>query len=275
MSEASSELAFSQDSAAIATDPNTETKLTPFRILSGVIIRPRATFERLREAKRAHWWLVFILTMVSAILLAAATSAAQASMMQGFTPPEGMEGVEMPAAAVQSSPILTIAGTALGSIVSTLAGYLLIVLVVFAFGLVLGGKATFKQVVNVSIWTTLPYAVRGLVQAIASFVTGNVAVSGLSGVLTTMESASLPLLATVLGKIDVYTIWSLVLLTIGVSVLYKLSKGKTLIIVISYVVIALGLTLALNAAISAISSLFGGGNGGNGGPGGPGLGFRF
>jgi hypothetical protein len=261
MSEASTEMGLSQDDNAA----NAEAKLTPFRTLIGVIVRPRATFEKLRDAKRGYWWLVFTLAAVATILLAIATSAAQASMFQNFVPPEG---AEMPANFAQTASTLALVGGIVGGVISTLVGYFFLTLIVFGSGLILGGKATFKQVFTMSVWTTLPYVVRTLVQAAASLVTGALPAPGLSGMLTTAETLSMPVLAALLTRIDVYTLWSLVLLAIGVGVVYRLSRGKTLIIVAIYVAISLGLVLASTAALSGIQNMFSGG--GAGGPGGRG-----
>jgi hypothetical protein len=267
MSEASTELTLPQDEGAAA--PDAEAKLSPLRILTGVLIRPRATFVKLREAKRGYWWVVFVLAVVAAFVLALASSAAQRSMIQAMVPSGGTttDGVEMPANIAQTATTFVIVGSTVRGIFSALFGYLLLALVVFGAGMIQGGKATFKQVFAMSVWTTLPYVIRSLVQAIASLVTGASPALGLSGVLTTAESMSMPVLAAILSRIDVYMVWSLVLLVIGVGVTYRLSKGKTFLIVAIYVVVSLVLTIASTALLSSIGNLFSGGGGGGGGPG--------
>jgi hypothetical protein len=274
MNEASTELTLPQDENAGATDSKAEPKLTPFRVLTGVVVRPRATFEKLRQAERGYWWLVFLLAALATIIYAIAISAPQARMVQSLVPAEGVqvEGTEVPANLAQTTSIITTVFTVVGGMFSALAGYLFLTLVVFGAGLMLGGKATFKQVFSISAWTTLPYVIRTLVQAIASLVTGALPTPGLSGVLTTAETMSMPALAAVLSLVDVYAVWSLILLVIGVSVLYRLSKGKTFIIVATYVVVSLGLILAWNGVMSGVQNMFsGGGTGGGGGPRGGGL----
>jgi hypothetical protein len=271
MSEASTELTLPQDESAAA--PDTEAKLSPFRILTGILIRPRATFEKLREAKRGYWWVVFALAVLAAFVLALASTAAQKSTIQAMIPSESVEGVEMPANMAQTATTFAFVGATISGIFSALFGYLLLTLIVFGAGLILGGKATFKQVFTVSVWTTLPYVVRSLVQAIASLVTGAAPTSGLSGVLTTAESMSMPILAAILTRIDVYMVWSLVLLVIGVGVVYRLSKGKTFLVVAIYVVVTLVLVIASTALLSSIGNVLGvgGTGGGPGGGGGPGV----
>jgi hypothetical protein len=273
MSEASSELTLPQDEGASA--PNAEAPLSPLRTLTGVLIHPRATFEKLRDAQRGYWWVVFVLAVVAALVLALASTAAQRSTIQAFVASEGTttDGVAVPANMAQTATTLMIVGGTVSGILSALFGYLLLTLIVFGAGLILGGKATFRQVFTMSVWTTLPYVVRSLVQAIASLVTGASPAPGLSGVLSIAETASMPLLNAILSRIDVYMVWSLVLLTIGVGVVYRLSKGKKLLIVAIYVVVTLVLIVASTALGSAIGNILpgggasgGGGGGGGGGP---------
>jgi hypothetical protein len=268
MSEASTELTLPQDEGAAA--PDAEVKLSPLRTLIGVLIRPRATFEKLRAAKRGYWWVVFALAVVAALVLALASTAAQRSTIQAVVQSGSVEGVEMPANMAQTATTLATVGAAISGVFSALFGYLLLTLLVFGAGLVLGGKATFQQVFTMSVWTTLPYVVRSLVQAIASLVTGAAPVSGLSGVLTIAETMSMPVLAAILSRIDIYMVWSLVLLVIGVGVVYRLSKGKTFLVVGIYVVVTLVLIVASTALLSSIGNMLGGGSaGGGGGGGGP------
>jgi hypothetical protein len=271
MSEASSELTLPQDEGAAT--PDTEAPLSPLRILTGVLIRPRATFEKLRDAQRGYWWVVFALAVVATFVLALASTSAQRSTIQAMVQSGSVEGVEMPANMAQTATTLMIVGGTVSGILSTLFGYLLLTLIVFGAGLILGGKATFRQVFTMSVWSTLPYVVRSLVQAIASLATGAAPAPGLSGVLTTAETASMPMLNAILSRIDVYMVWSLVLLTIGVGVVYRLSKGKKLLIVAIYVVVTLVLIVASTALGSAIGNILpgggasgGGGGGGGGGP---------
>jgi hypothetical protein len=250
-----------------------ETALSPLGTLTGVIMRPRATFEKMRQAERGHWWLVFAITVLAVILLAVATTTAQSRMMQGFTPPQG---TEIPEGAVVSgtganatSGIVRVALALTTGIVGAIVGYLLQTVVILGLGLVLGGKATFRQIFRMAAWTTLPIAVRKLIQAATGLVAGATPASGLSAALTLQEASSMPVLNTLLANIDIYMIWSMILLGIGVAVTSKLSKGKSAIAVVVYAVIALAALLALDAAGNAISGLLGGGLGfGMGGPGG-------
>jgi hypothetical protein len=256
-----------------ATAAENEIALSPLGTLTGVVMHPRATFEKMRQAERGHWWLVFVITVLAVILLAVATTTAQSRMMQSFTPPQGAtipEGATTSGAGTNAtSGIVRVALALTTGIVGAIVGYLLQTVVILGLGLVLGGKATFRQIFRMAAWTTLPVAIRKLIQAITSLVAGATPASGLSAALTFQEASSMPMLNTLLSNIDIYMVWSMILLGIGVAVTSKLSKGKSAITVVVYAVIALGALLALNAAGNAISGLLGVRLGfGVGGPGG-------
>lgn len=251
--------------ASLVADGPAETDgpLTPLNLITGILIRPRATFERLQEAPRNYWWLVFLIAILSAILVAAVTTSVTqrqfAAISETFTVPEGVElpdDFEMPTQSTGSTA-LSLGLTVGGRVGRMLIGYLISSLMIFAMGLVLGGKVSFKGIFPVAVWATLPLALRGVVQSVAMLVTGSTVISGLGGVLSNMESASMPLLYLFLTQIDVYLIWSLVLLGIGTAVTARLSRGKAAIAVLSVVLISASLLALGQVASSAASEMLG------------------
>ena len=244
------DIAMAQSDSVLTPAANGETQPSPVETLGRVILRPRAAFERMRDAKRGHWWLVFLVTVLAVALLAIATTMVQARMFQN---------ISLPAGATQpgQSTTLQIVITLATGIIGALAGYLFRGVIVFALGLALGGRATFKQVVRMAAWSTLPVAIRKLVQATTSFVTGAFSMSGVSGLLSTREATSMPMFNLLLGSFDIYLIWSLALLGIGAAVTSKLSKGKSVVLVMVYLALAVGVTLALNVASGAVTGLLG------------------
>jgi len=242
-----------------------------FGLLAGVIIHPRQAFTSLREAKRGYWWVVFVITILALALLTFTTGSIQMKAKPNFTPPAG---VEIPEGVEISSPSMVqlVGYPLIGRTIGALLGYFISTFVVFALGFVFGGKATFKQMFRVVVWASLPVAIRYLVQAIASLVSGGIPVSGLGATLMPTESVNMPVLNTLLSQVDAYMVWSMVLLGIGVSATTKLSKGKTVLIVVFYLLIATAALIGWNLAGQAISNLLGGsvfgGQGGGPGPGG-------
>lgn len=292
--------------------------LTAFGALLGVIIRPRATFRRMREAKRGHWWVVLLLTLVTVVLLTLVTStlrarqfaefqaqreAAQAESggesvtpndgaqgnapgnFQGGGPPGGFAGAGggPPGGGVRvaggfganpagfllrrisdggsndgtfTGPTTSALGTAISagtSTVTTLLGYLLRGLLVLVLGLVLGGRASFKQVFRMGVWTTLPFVIRNAIQLIATAVTGRIPVSGLAGLAFGAGGVS-PVLAVILSNIDIYLIWSLILLGVGVAATTQLSRIKSAVVALGYWLVTIAASLGW---VALIPTLFG------------------
>jgi hypothetical protein len=235
-------------------------QISPLKALTGIIIRPAETLARLRDSKKGYWWLVFSVTLVTAALSAIASASVQARAFAGLsaaaskaTTSASGGAAALPAAA--GSSLTNVALTLAGGAVLLLLDYCLRALIVFGMGLVLGGKASLKQAFRMSVWTTIPYALRHLVQGGAMFAAGQPSVSGLSAVLTTAESETMPILNLVLGMIDFYMLWSALLLGIGVVVTAKVSRGKGLATVVAYLGLALAGSLALYAASTALGSL--------------------
>ena len=236
-----------------------EIVLSPIDILIGVVIRPRETFEKLKEARQGYWGVMLAITAVGILLLAIAGAAAQSRMLQSIQVPEGAMAMGQPAVALQ------IVGALITGVVGALVGYLFRACVVFVAGLVMSGRANgFRQIFRMAVWTTLPMAVRSLMQAIAGFISGGVSTAGMSGVLSVEESFSMPTLSLLLSQFDIYLIWSMVLLGIGAAATSNLDRKKAIIVVVVYLVLALAATLALNAIGGAVGNLFGGGFGGPG-----------
>jgi hypothetical protein len=256
-----------------------EKPASPFGLLVGTIIRPLATFKQLSEARRGYWWFVFVVTVITIIAATAASAGVTARAFQNFTAPAGAAtgGTRV---SQQTSPLVLIALPVASGIAVTLLDYGLRAVAVFLASLLLGGKTAFKQIFTMAAWTTLPNAVRRIVQAIAMIATGGLAVPGLSAAMTTLEARSLPILSLLLGSVDFYMLWSALLLGIGSAVVGKLSKGKAIITVFVYLGLALAGILIYFAISSALGGLLGGGTrtgaGGAGGAGGGngGGGFR-
>ncbi len=258
-------------------------KLSPFQVLKGVIVQPQVTFTRLRNADRGHLWLVFLLNIISISLLFFATAIAQNTRVQsyafpvaGYTPGEGGftrgEGRFTPTAVVesdngqavtpqinasQSSTMLSYIVSIASSFGGVMVGYFFCAFIVFSMSFVLGGKATYFHVLRLSVWALLPLAFRKIIQAIASFITGGIPLTGISAVLTSQEALDMPTLNALLGQFDIYLIWSMILLGVGTAVTSKLNTGKSATIVIIYLVLAAGMILGLMAVGGAINELFG------------------
>lgn len=241
-----------------------ETKLSPLDALIGVIIRPLRTFERMREARRGHWWLVAVLAVIGTVTATLVTLPIQAEMVREQMeaqqaqfedlPEEQRVQIEQQQAVFTSQSMLAGIGIA-GGLLGIFVGYVVRAAVLFALGLPVGGRAGFGQVFRMAVWTTLPSVVRSFVAAIAVLATGQMPAPGLTAMFSASEAADMSMVLTaLLSVLDIYTVWAIVLVTLGVAATYQLSKVKSLFIAIVFWLLGVALTVGL----AAIGQMFAG-----------------
>jgi len=235
------------------------------RLLWGMIVRPRATLEYLRERGGRAWWLPALLTVPLVILpvLVAAPITAQQSREAVATAQEQwgeQRGMEMSAEeqaqmeqamSIAASPLITTVFPAVGGIVGLVVGWLVWAGALYLAGLALGGRSTFGQMFRTVVWAWLPYALRGLLQTAYILASGQLILNpGLSGLVQETRQISemviappgpgQMLLVAFLSRIDLFLVWNLILLVVGVMVATRLPRRKA-------VLVTLGVWLLLTA----------------------------
>jgi hypothetical protein len=240
---------------------------TPFQALLGVLIRPHDTFGRMRDSERGHWWVVFAVALIVLILNTVATVPIEAEASRAAIEAQmsGMEGLdetqraqaEQTQAIFSSAAVLGALNTGAG-IAGLLIGYATRAGVLFVLGMVLGGQASFKQIWRMSVWTTLPLAVGKCISAIAIVATGQLPAAGLTYALTGAElAAASPLLIAILSRIDIYVIWSLVLIAFGMRATLRLSAAKSAVIATVFWLLGAGWAVATTAIGQALTHSLG------------------
>jgi hypothetical protein len=245
----------------------TET-LSPLEILLGVITRPYRTFQRMREARHGYWWLMFVIALLTLLLVTAVSVPIEAEIARAAMAAQmgDTDTSQLPAdqqAQIQQAQNIASSQAVLGAIglvggaVGTLIGYLVRAGVLFLVGLALGGHSSFKQVWRMAVWTTFPDAVRSLVAGIAILATGNLPSPGLGFIFTSAEASAMsPVLLTFLQGIDIYLVWSLVLIGLGVSATAQLNRVKSALVTFTYWALVVIVTLGYTAITASISRAF-------------------
>jgi hypothetical protein len=168
------------------------------------------------------------------------------------------------AMSMAASPLLTVVFPAVGSAVSRVVGWLVWAGALHLVSMLFGGRSTFKQMFPVVVWAWLPYALRGLLQTVYVLTSGQlISNPGLSGlvqneqaigeVVVAPPSPGRTLLVALLSRVDLFLIWNLVLLMIGVGVTTRLSRRKSVLVTLGVWVLltALGLLPALIGSLFA------------------------
>ena len=262
------------------TETTTATPLTSespgfFRMIWGVLAKPRATFATLRSSQSRAWILMaglcLILVTLPLIARGAVTSQQNREQVQeqlqnqpGFA--EGSGDVEQ-AVSLATSPILTIVLPAIGSVIGRILGWLLWSGALYLLASMVGGRSNFLQVLKVVIWAWLPFALRSIVQAVYMMATqapiANQGLSGFAGmpVIDTsnpfaieMPSTGTAVLYAFLGQIDIYLFWYLALLVLGITAVTKLSGRKSAGLVLVVWVVFMAIRLIGTAVTNSLTS---------------------
>lgn len=198
-----------------------------FEWLLPVFIRPVRTMRAVAAEEHAQWLLpMLLLTVLTVIFMVVAGPLRQQAILTASVEmPEGFEYMtpeqqEQYFQAQQSG-----AGTAQTHIFPGVAALSGLWLSWFVLGGVLhlvmtllGSRSSTTTAFNLASWASMPFALRLIVQMIAMLATKTlIAGPGLSGFVAADAAGALVFVRVMLGLVDIYLMWQLVLLVIGAS----------------------------------------------------------
>lgn len=225
-----------------------------WQLLFGMIDKPVVSFEAVL-ARRSRWtWLLPLLLVIAAFCVVTVVQVPytlemareQSELQLADLPPEQAEAARETMAFTLSLPFLL--ATSLGAgIVFLLLGVLVQAAFLYFGALIVGGNdVSFGSVFTMGAWARLPMAVGYLVQAGFIFFTqGAILYPGLAFLISTgntMEDARNPLFP-LLASADIFWLWHLLLAVLGLSVVARIGRGKSLLLVFLYAVLAVGITV--------------------------------
>ena len=210
--------------ATVPTGATPAPKSLPARFI-GIITSPRETFESV--VAHPKWFVIFVVTTLIVMLctvLPMTTEAgreaaleAQVRQMESF----GMQVNDEMYAQLRSrsgmAPYTTAAGILVVSpiIVTAMAGILFAI-----FNAVMGGTASFKQVLSVVVHAGVISALGQLFTGPLNYFRGTMASATNLGVLLPMLPEG-SFIARLAGMIDLFVVWWVFVLAIGLAVLYR------------------------------------------------------
>lgn len=238
-----------------------------WQLLFGIVDRPTATF--LAVLARRKWWmwavpLGVVLLCFAATTLTRAPYAAELARQQAQRQLEQMPPAQAEQARASgmmdtftSLPFLLATGLGFGA-VALIVGIVVQAAVLYFGALIAGGEVNFGQVFTMSVWTRIPSAVNFLTLAGFTLVAGRtVQYPGLSALVAVgdmMKDGRNPMVV-LLGGIDLFWLWHLLLVGLGLSVVARFSRLKALVLTLIYV--------ALSLAVAVLPTLLlGGASGG-------------
>jgi hypothetical protein len=240
------------------SEPAVERPMPPSLISRaiGVITAPRATFEKIVAAPRVGGALMLVtaISTIAIFVLLSSERGQQAWLDQAVAQQEawGQTVSDDAYARMQSMAKYSAYMGAAQFIIGVPLGALITAGILFAiFNALMGGAATFKQVMAVVAHSQIISALAFLVTTPINYMKGTMTGATNLGVLFPMLDES-SFLARLLGMMDLFLLWWLFVLSIGVAVLYKRKTSSVAMVLFGiYLVIVLGVAILLSSRSAA------------------------
>ncbi len=232
---------------------NVETKPTSRKGLSfsgivAVFYRPADFFAEIKENPKV---LVPYLSLLIIILGFFYVSGDLIVDMQ-LNNPKTLESLEKSGMSMEQMRAMLWWSTFAGGSFSMMLAPLLIASLAMFFGnFVFAGRASFKQLLSVSLYGEILYMIGSLLHLPLMLVKGSMEVTYSLAILVADQGMQSPLYQ-VLSKFSVFHIWEIIVFGIGLSVIYALPRKKGYILSL----LSLGLMIAIGTALSALGTMF-------------------
>lgn len=235
--------------------------------LFGILARPVKTMRAVVGEEKGVWHIpMLVLTVLTLVFVFVAgplrLQAAQAAPME---PPEGFEYMSpeqqqqyMEAQASANGSTQTYVFPAVGGVLGLWLGWLVLGGLLHLILTMLGSRSTSSTAYNIAAWAGVPLALRLVVQIVYMLSARQlIAAPGLSGFLGSDLQGAAAFGRILLGMVDVYLVWQVLLLWLGAAVSGGLARarslGGVLVTMLLYLVLA-ALPVFLAAQISGLNT---------------------
>ncbi len=230
-----------------------------------VLFRPRKTFEKIVAQPGSNWQVPLLLLILAALaevivsgyVRQLAVADGQMVMPPGFeyySPEQQAQFTQ--AMAATSSPAFLYGLPGIWATIRVIAGWLLVVSILHLVLTLLGGRGDTALILNLVAWAGMPFVIRSTIRTVAIFSSRHLITSpGLAGFVPPGGNNLALFLSALLSLVDIFLIWHLFLLLIGIKVGTKLSWLKVTAGVLISLVIVLSLQAVLSFAVARLGSL--------------------
>jgi hypothetical protein len=239
------------------------TKRLRFNWIIGVVARPRRTFEQIASQPGGVWLTpILLLTVTTVIRVLVAGWIRQGIVLSSGPPlppdfqfysPE-QQAQYMQAIQATSGPVFIYIFPLIASLLGIWVGWIMVSALLHLVATLFGGRGWMGYAVNLVAWASIPFAVRDIVRVAAMLFTHQlIDNTGLSGFAP--AGGEMIFLAAILSLIDVYLIWHIILLIIGVREGMGLSAIKAVLGVVLTIGLVIGVQALLDYLVSRLGSL--------------------
>jgi hypothetical protein len=197
-----------------------------FDWLLPALSQPRQTFARIVASEASSWLTPVVVLMLTALVrVVVAGSIKQAAAATGqITLPPGFEFYTpeqqaqfQQAMSATSGPVFTYVLPAVLAVLGVLVGWLVIGWLLHLVLTLLGGRSSSSQMLNIAAWASLPFAVRDIIRIVAMLNSEQLLdYPGLAGFAPGGEGSGALFLAALLALVDLFLLWHIYLLGVGV-----------------------------------------------------------
>lgn len=211
-----------------------------------VFLNPRTALTEIASEARATWltpMLILSITATLAVLASGYMNSRSAMMMGGEVslPPDwqywtpDMQEDYMQAQQSTQGPVFLYVFPLLGSMSRLWLGWLVFAGLLHLGSTLSGGRGSMQGALSMVAWANLPFAIRDLLRVVYMLLSQHAITSpSLSGF------ASGPgFVANLLARTDLFLLWFLILMVIGLAVADGLTKNKSFVIVMIVTIIVL------------------------------------
>jgi hypothetical protein len=228
-----------------------------FPRLLPVLTRPRRVFSGMAAESRGTWltpMLVLTVTALLVILVSGFLKTRAAMLGEVSMPPDWqywtpeMQNNYMQAQQATQGKTFMYIIPLVGAWTGLWLGWILVGGLLHLGSTLLGGRGTMQGALNVTAWASIPFAIRDVLKVIYMLSAGHAIGSpGLSGF-----AGSAGLLPQLLSRLDIFVIWYIILLIIGIAIFDGLSRGKAVVDVLVVTLLVLLAQAGLGSLVSGL-----------------------
>jgi hypothetical protein len=230
---------------------DTEDRMNLWQLLVSIIDRPAATMSYVGKKPGWAWvapaFLVLVGLAVSSVVTAPHTSELLLRRIQQEMASLPPQQAEQAATQIEpfTSPTAMAAFSIVGGLVVLAVMWLVWAGVLYFLGLVAGGEASFAQSFALLAWSWTPYSLRNLILAAYIAYSGQLINQGLSFLVATGDQTkdAANWLYVLLSQFDLFYLWHLVLVVVGLAAIGRFSKTKATIVGLIYLAVTMALSL--------------------------------
>lgn len=230
----------------------TEPRRHALGLLADIVDRPAIALAEIAARPRWRWLLPALLVIAAMLALAIVsnpltTAEAQQVMRQQLSQLSS-EQAELAGTWIArfQQPALLLATTIGAGLLGLALSWLVASVILYFSVLVAGGDVTFGSLYATLPWIWLPFALRDALQTAYVLLKKALIVNqGLSYLVSTgsVVDDAKNVWYTLLSRVDLFTIWHLVLVIVVLTVLPRFGRGKAFFLALIYAALSLGLRL--------------------------------